>query len=176
MVKKVVIASLCIALGTVVQARDLSQSERILGIEIGSGTIQANNQFSPIVGELDHRGTDIEYGFRIGAQQKEWRTLFIADYLNSSDDDQEYIKGMLAVDYFIVQDSALKPFIGANVGYMNYKTTAIDESGFLYGGQVGAAYRMTDNIEMDFSYRYSLSSANNTDHVEGIIFGLNYIY
>jgi len=176
MIKTVAIASLCMIVGSSVYAREVSQSERIIGIEIGSGIIQANNQFSPIIGELDHRGQDIEYGLRIGAQQKEWKTLFVADYFNSSDDDQEYIKGLLEVDYFIVQEGAFKPFIGANLGYMNYQTTAIDESGFLYGGQAGVSYRITDSVDADLLYRYSLSSADNTDHLEGIMFGLNYIY
>lgn len=176
MVKKVIVAGLCMALSTVVEAGDTSISESIIGVEVGYGAIQANNQFSPIVGELNHNGSNVEFGLRIGAQQKDWRALFVADYMNSKDDDQKYTKGMLAVDYFILQDSALKPFIGGNAGYMNYESTNIDESGFLYGAQAGLIYRIMDNVEMDMTYRYSLTSANETDHIQGLTFGLNYIY
>ena len=176
MVKKIVAVSLCVMLGNTLYAREVSQNEKIIGIEVGYGTIQADNQFSPVIGELDHVASDVQFGFRIGAQQKEWRTLLVADYFNSTDDDQQYIKGFLELDYFVIQDSALKPFIGANVGYMNYQTTAIDESGLLYGGQAGVSYRVSDAVDMDVMYRYSFSTANSTNHIEGIIFGLNYIY
>lgn len=176
MVKKTAVVLLCMVLGSSLYAEDIETSEKILGIEIGASRIQANNHFSPIIGELDHEGDNVEFGVRLGAEKQEWRTLLVVNYFNSSDDDQEYIKGFMGLDYFILQDTDIKPFIGANVGYMNYKTTDIDESGFLYGAQAGLAYRATENIEIDLMYRYSFASSDNVDHIEGIIFGLNYIY
>jgi hypothetical protein len=59
---------------------------------------------------------------------------------------------------------------------MNYESTDIDEDGLLYGGQVGFSYRFTERFGIDVSYRYSLSEAERTDHLESIVLGLNYIY
>jgi len=176
MVKKIVMSIIVVVLTSSLNAENYFQSEKILGLEIGASRIEANNQFSPLIGELNHEGDNIEFGIRIGAVKKEWRTLLVVNYFNSADDDQEYIRGLLEVDYFIMQDSLLKPFLGINVGYMNYQTTDIDESSFLYGGQLGVVYRVTKNIEIDLMYRYSLANSDNVDHIEGIIFGLNYIY
>lgn len=158
-------------------AEDISVGEKILGLEIGASKIQADNPYSPIIGEYDHESdTTVSYGLRMGAQKTDWRTLLVVDYFDSTDDDQEYLKGFLEVDYFLIQDSALKPYIGLNVGYMSYQTTDIDDNGFLYGGQVGVSYRVAEHFEADIMYRYSLSDLDSVDHIEGIMLGLSYIF
>jgi len=178
MVKKIAITLLCVALGSSLQAREISKSEKFLGLEVGAATIQADTGgFFP---ELEHDGTDVEIGIRIGAQINEWRTMIIFDYFDSEDDDQNYEKGFLELDYFFLSsenDSAsFRPYVGFNAGYMNYESTNIDENGFLYGGQAGFTYRVMDNIDLDLMYRYSLTDAEMTDHIESFVFGVNYIY
>jgi len=79
-------------------------------------------------------------------------------------------------DYYITDKYALKPYIGVNLGYMNYESTDIDESGLVYGGQAGVQFRANDNIEMDLSYRYSASQIDEVDHTGSFTFGLNYIF
>ena len=73
--------------------------------------------------------------------------------------------------------------LGLNVGYINYESTDnIDMSGFIYGGQAGVVFSVTDNIDLDLLYRYSLSNATqddrdaSLDHVGSIVFGINYVY
>lgn len=179
MVKKIGMVLLyTAALGTSLLARGaLPEAKTMIGLEIGSAKIQAHNIYSPIIGELDYVGQNIEYGFKIGAEKEDWRAFFVANFFDSSsDDDQKYMKGLIEVDYYLMKDSALKPFIGLNVGYINYETTDIDEDGLLYGGQVGVQYDIVENISIDLMYRYSLVNTDNVDHVEGIIFGLNYVY
>jgi opacity protein-like surface antigen len=129
---------------------------------------------------LDHDGSDVEYGLRLGAQNDEWRTLLTVNYFDSSDDDQEYVKGLVSFDYLLMKESAFKPFIGVNFGYISYTTSVPngddDDSGFLYGAQAGFLYRVAEHVQMDISYRYSLSEADRVNHTEGVVFGINYIF
>jgi opacity protein-like surface antigen len=154
-----------------VQAGEISIGEKIIGLEIGSGTIEADT----LIGGYDTRGTDVEYGIRLGAQNDEWRTLLILDYYDNSDDDQEYFKGLVSFDYLLTE-SEFKPFIGINLGYLDYTSTGNDDSGFLYGGQLGVLYRAAENVQVDVTYRYSFVEADHVNHVEDIVFGVNYIF
>ncbi|GEM_PF-493017 len=184
MIRKVLfsgIASMLLVQGAYAENETYTSGERILGIEVGSSLIQADTCYSGInCGlpglESDHEGRDVEYGLRIGAQENEWRTFLAASYFDSSDDDQQYFKGFIEVDYFISHETDFKPYIGLNLGYISYSSTAVDEGGFLYGGQAGIAYRLNQHIELDLSYRYSFVANDSIDHLEGIMFGFNYLY
>ena len=187
MVKKIVITILCMALGSSLYAKDIEQSEKFIGLEVGAATIQADTGgFFP---ELDHEGTDVELGLRLGAQINQWRTMLIFDYFDSEDDDQNYEKGLVSFDYFFLSpeseadSNAFRPYIGLNVGYMNYESTDIDINSFIYGGQVGFTYRITEHIDLDLMYRYSLTADTDsddfspqTDHIGSALFGVNYVY
>ncbi len=176
MVKKIAIALLCTALGSSLYARDISQSEKFLGLEVAQTELQADRFDAP-----DYDGDAVEFGFRIGAQTNTWRTMFVFDYYDSSDDDQNVEKGYLMADYFFLQDqlegqNRFRPFIGLNVGYMNYESTDVEENGFLYGAQAGFVINVMETIDLDLSYRYSLSNADALDHMGSIVFGVNYLY
>ncbi len=172
MVKKIAIALLCMSLGSSLYARDISESEKFLGLEVAQTELQADR-----FGEPDYDGDAVEFGFRIGAQTDEWRTMFVFDYYDSSDDDQNVEKGYLMVDYFFLKDeNKFRPFIGVNVGYMNYESTLVEESGFLYGAQAGFVVNVMETIDLDLSYRYLLSNADALDHMGSIVFGINYLY
>ena len=178
MVKKVKIVFLCMVLGTLLNAREISSGDKFLGLEVGAATVQADT--GGFFGELEHEGTDVEIGFRLGVQNEAWRTTLIYDYFDSSDDDQNYEKGMLTVDYFFLESTRgvqmFNPYIGLNAGYMNYESTGIDESGFLYGAQVGLTFDMMENINADLGYRYSYTDAAHTDHIGSFVLGVNYLY
>jgi opacity protein-like surface antigen len=55
-------------------------------------------------------------------------------------------------------------------------------SGFVYGAQAGLIFSITETVDIDVMYRYSLSNATqddrdaSLDHVGSIVFGINYIY
>ncbi|PTB87042.1 hypothetical protein C9925_01975, partial [cyanobacterium G8-9] len=126
-----------------------------------------------------HQGDAVEYGIRFGAQSEEWRATFAFDYFDSSSDDQNVEKAYLLVDYFLFStDSELniRPFVGANVGLINYESTLIDATDFVYGGQAGVVVGLDDSIDLDLSYRYSLSGSERVNDMGSIIFGLNYLY
>jgi len=191
MIKKITVMLLCALLGDTLYARDdISQSSPFIGLEVGYATVQGDvGGFFP--GEIirDYEGSDIEYGIRIGAQKDEWRTTLSFNYFDGEENgyEQNYEKGLLSIDYLFLysnqEKSTFQSFIGINAGYMNYESTNdIDMSGFVYGAQIGAILSITENINVDIMYRYSLSSATqddrdaSLDHIGNIVFGINYIY
>ena len=176
MVKKIVMVLLCTVLGNSLYAENISTGKGFMGLEVGYATVQGD--VAGLSPELDRDGDAVEYGLRLGSQTDEWRTILAFDYFDSSDDDQNVEKGYLMVDYFLLQgsESAFKPFIGLNVGYANYESTLVEDNGFLYGGQVGVVANVMENIDLDLSYRYSLSNADALDHVGSMVFGLNYFF
>jgi opacity protein-like surface antigen len=185
MVKKILIAGLYVILGSSLYAVESSSSKMLLGLEVGAATIKADAN-TDLLRRNNHKGSDAEYGFRIGAQSDEWRAMFVFNYFNSNSDNQNYEKGLFELDYFILSsdlnDVSFKPYIGANIGYMNYESDrtlymfSIDESGLLYGGQVGLIISITDNVDIDLMYRYSITDAKHTSEIGSFLFGINYVY
>ena len=176
MVKKIVMVLLCTALGSSLYAENMSTGKGFMGLEVGYATVQGD--VAGLLPELDREGDAVEYGLRLGAQTDEWRTILAFDYYDDSDNDQNVEKGYLMVDYFLLQgsESAFKPFIGLNVGYANYESTLVEDNGFLYGGQAGVVVSVMESIDLDLSYRYSLSDADALDHVGSMVFGINYLF
>ncbi len=188
MVKKIVTGILAIALTGSLYAENYSEGKKFIGLELGYATVQGDvGGFFP--GDIirDYEGSDIEFGIRLGAQDEEWRTMLLFNYFDGDEDGykQNYEKGLLSIDYFFLSSnqSNFQPFLGLNVGYINYESTDnIDMSGFIYGGQAGVVFSVTDYIDLDLMYRYSLSNATqddrdaSLDHVGSIVFGINYLY
>ena len=182
MLKKVVMTLLCMGLGSTLYAdNDIFTSKTFIGLEVGYAEVQGDvgHLIDDIeVIEPDFKGdNDVEFGFRIGAQNDQWRTTFIFDYYDSSDNDQNIEKGYLTLDYFILEkESTFRPYLGLNVGYANYESTYVDDSGLLYGAQAGFVIKVAEMINLDLSYRYSLSDADALDHIGSVIFGVNYMF
>lgn len=170
MVKKIAMVLLCTALGSSVQAREISESQKFIGVEVSITEVQGQ--------QPSDKSNDTSYGLRVGAQNEQWRTMFTLNYFDSGDQNVE--KLFLSVDYFFLKtdmyDSyALQPYLGVNLGYMNYESTMEDDaSGLLYGMQGGVVLDVTDTIGLDVGYRYSLSSADELDHTGDVVFGINY--
>jgi len=175
MLKKTGIALLAgMALASSVYAESAPGDRKFIGLEVGAGTVQGDRLY-----QSNHDGDAVEYGVRLGAQTEEWRTMFVFDYFDSSDDDQNVEKGLVTVDYFFYNsgsEMAVRPFIGVNIGYANYESTGVDDSGFLYGGQAGVVIGITPQVDLDLSYRYSLSEMDVMDHTASFTFGINYLF
>ena len=69
-------------------------SERFLGIEAGYGTIKSKN----VIG-VPRSEKGVEFGFRVGAQNEEWRTTISAHNFNKN--GQKYFRTMLQFDRFL---------------------------------------------------------------------------
>lgn len=70
----------------------------------------------------------------------------------------------------------MRPYIGVNIGYANYESSYVEDSGILYGAQAGIVLEVAEMINLDLGYRYSLSDADALDHIGSVVFGVHYIF
>jgi opacity protein-like surface antigen len=162
---------------TLSEAKDAFSSERFLGIEVGYSTLETDN----IIGNKES-DSNIEYGFKIGAQNEEWRTTVALNFFQ--DKKKKYQQAKLSFDYFVwnslykTDDIVFKPYLGGHIGWMNYTNEGgnTESSGMLYGAQAGLAWNVLNEVDFDLSYKYSKTSIKDVDSLSGVVFGLNYIY
>ncbi len=162
---------------TLIFARDEFSSERFLGIEAGYGSVQSRN----VIG-VPSSTNGIEFGFRIGAQNKQWRTTISGHRFNQ--DNQNYFRGMISFDRFVwanlykTDNIIFKPYIGGHIGWVKYvdSKASIEDSGYIYGGEVGLAWNVLREVDFDLGYRYSISNLNKVDDIGSIVFAVNYLY
>jgi len=159
------------------EAKDSFSSERLLGIEVGYSTLNSNNAIGIKEGD-----SSIEYGFQIGAQNREWRTTVDLNFFK--DKKKKYQQARLSFDYFVwnslyeADKIIFKPYLGTHIGWMNYtnEVGGVESSGLLYGGQVGIAWNVLNEVDFDLSYKYSETNIKSVDNLNGFVLGLNYIY
>lgn len=172
------------ALSSSLYSEDYSIGKKFLGLEVGAAQIQGGvylDPFDALSYDQYFEGSDITYGLRFGAQNDQYRSTLLWDYYDNVDEDQNLQMGLVTVDYYVLsQDAAavtVKPYIGINLGYSRYQATLVDESAFLYGGQAGVAASVSDQVDIDLGYRYSLAyNAHSFDHFGAFMLGLNYLY
>jgi hypothetical protein len=162
---------------TIIFAKDEFSSERFLGIETGYGNVQSRN----VIG-VPSSTQGMEFGFRFGAQNQEWRTTISGHTFNK--DNQKYFRGMIAFDKFIWEslyksnNIIFKPYIGLHIGWLKYTDSKaiVEDSGYIYGGQAGIAWNVLREVDFDFGYRYSISNLNKVDDIGSFVFAVNYLY
>jgi len=122
-------------------------------------------------------------GLRFGAQNVEWRTMAILEKFGSDEDYNNYIRGLLQLDYYflgmdnlMIDSYAIRPYAGINAGALSLDTETENIKTLTYGGQIGATMSVTNNIDLDVGYRYNLSSSDKVDHTSGVAIGLHYKY
>lgn len=183
--KKIATGILAIALSGSLYAGNVTEGKKFIGLEVSQTEIQADLAGNPIF--IGAESDAVQFGLRLGAQNEQYRTMLLYTYYDDSDTEQNIQTGMLTVDYYLwdteVGSSRIRPYIGINSGYMNYESNYapdqsynIDESNFFYGGQAGVTIGVMEMLDIDLSYRYSLSNMDAVDHMGNIVLGLNYIY
>ena len=210
--KKMTAGILAVALSSSLYAgstENYSEGRTFIGAEVGyaqsEGSISGLDQNGwPLTLNFDGN-RDAEFGFHIGAQDGEWRTTLMYNYFSSNEGGAEETthKGGLYLDYFIwssdMDTFTVQPYIGGHVGYMTYELTAdlgygeqvlADDSNVYYGGQVGIAITASEVLQIDISYRYSLTNLHDItgtlpyvtgldvdlDSMSGFVVGLNYFF
>lgn len=181
--KKMAFIALSLLLSSFVYAGEVNdkisdESEVFIGVEVGGALVQGDT--GGVFGESNHNGDGVSFGLRLGAENSMWRSMVVFDYFNSDEDDQNYERMMIQVDYFVLakqfQATSFKPYIGVNGGYLNYESYGIDESGFAYGGEFGFTTAVSKSVDLDFALRYSIAAPDELDSVGNIAFGINYFY
>ena len=207
MIKKITMGILAVALTGSLYAENYSVGQSFIGVELGSTKVDSSARLYadgyPSIEFGEKSDSNIEYGFRLGAQNDEWRTTVLYTYYNNEDSGYEDTmhKGSLNLDYFIWSTDAggmkIKPFIGGHVGYMSYeffgdiyetnapenrRVITADESGVFYGGQAGVVLAIGEVVELDLFYRYSFTDVKDMpekislDNTGSIVLGLNYFF
>jgi len=123
------------------------------------------------------------YGLRFGAQNLEWRTMAILQKYSNSDGANDYLKGEVDLDYFflgtdnlVVDSYALRPYFGLNVGAMSMETEYNNVTTMTYGAQIGTTMNLTNQLDLDVSYKYNLATSDSVNSVSGITAGIHYKY
>ncbi len=174
MFNKIILVSL--ATLTLSHASDAFSSERILGIEVGYSSVKSPDE----IGLIESK-SNVELGVRIGAQNEEWRTTIKANLLKTQ--GRDYQKVMLDFDRFVwaslyKTDSIIfKPYLGAHVGWLRYTDEHIpSDNGLAYGGQMGLAFNVLNEVDFDIAYRYTAVNIDEVDDIDSFVFGVNYLY
>lgn len=184
MFKRLTTIALILGMGTWAYAGDdvrkiSEDSEVFIGVEIGGAMVQGDLDKSgtPLYTQ-NYEGTGASLGLRLGAQNDQWRSMLLFDYFDV--DAQTYERALVQVDYYLMPGNfntvAFRPYVGINGGYMNYEGGTADENGFTYGGQAGFTAAVSQNIDVDLGYRYSVTTFDELDHVGNVAFGVNYLY
>lgn len=127
----------------------------------------------------------ISWGLRFGAQNLEWRTMAVLESFSNSDDDNNYLRGAVQLDYFflgsenlVIENYPVRPYFGLNIGALSMDTQkgAYNIKTLTYGAQIGATMSVTNNIDLDLSYKYNTATADEISSMHGITLGLNYKY
>jgi len=173
MISKLLLSSLLIL--TLSEAKDSFSSERLLGIEVGYAGLDTKDAIG-----LDESVNNVEFGFRIGAQNKDWRTSIIANMSNSN--GHKIQKAMLSFDKFVWQslykkdDIVFKPYLSGHIGWIKHTADNLSENGMLYGGGLGLVWNVLDEVDFDLGYRYSVTQLDDLDTIDAVTLGVNYIY
>jgi len=159
---------------------EANPSKVFIGVQVGAAWVQGSHK-----NDLNYKTSGLSYGVRLGAQNSEWRTMLTFDRFKN--DEASYERGEVHADYLLhvmngISGIGITPFIGVNGGYANYEAKAapgkpsINESGITYGGEAGVIFDVTENIDVDLMYQYSMSRADAFDHVGNLKVGVNYKY
>jgi len=153
---------------------EANPSKVFIGIDLSKAWVQGTHKT-----DLNYATQGFAYGVHVGADNGQWRTTISFDKLNNG--EVSYERGELLIDYMFqmaeMQDMGLRPYIGLNGGYANYEAEGgINENGLTYGAQAGIVYDVSDHIDLDLSYKYSISRADAFDHVGNLGIGINYKY
>ncbi|RUM45309.1 MAG: hypothetical protein DSY46_03105 [Hydrogenimonas sp.] len=123
-------------------------------------------------------------GLRLGAINDEYRILFMYDFIQDSEEQGSTLtlsQYLLTAnfDVFIpLPNDYIKPFIGAVMGQGSYTLkrvgqTISEETGWVYGGEVGVLYTKNRIFNIDLFARYITGLNRVKDYIQAGI-GVDY--
>jgi hypothetical protein len=178
MLKKILIPFVVLSLSAVNAGdyeMEANPSKVFIGVQVGNAWVQGTHE-----SDQNYKTNGLSYGLRLGAQNSEWRTMLTFDRFKN--DEASYERGEIHADYLLhvmsgAESMGIIPFIGVNGGYANYEAKGgINENGFTYGAEAGVIVDLTENIDVDVMYQYTIGYADAFDHVGNLKVGINYKY
>ena len=161
-----------------------ADSGMYVGLDVGN--TDYNLKASALGVSAEESTDDTSYSFKVGYYLNENNRVFACyQYIDVADADV----GFYGVGYdYLFGSSALKPFVGAFVGYGSAKDDEdyADMSGAVYGGQVGVNYAINENFSAEAGYRYMKSNMDDNivesgvnvnieiDEIKNFFVGVNY--
>ncbi len=173
MFSKIVLAT--VATISLANAVDDFSSERLLGIEVGYTSANTPNGLG-----LNESNSNIEFGLRLGAQNEEWRTTVRANSLSTG--EKKYQKLMIDFDRFVwaslykTDSIVFKPYLGGHIGWLHYTDDITSANGLAYGGQLGVALNVLNEVDFDLGYRYTMTDVSKVNDMSSFVFSANYLY
>lgn len=159
-----------------IMAKDRFQSDTFIKVEVGKKEIQG------LTGSGIKKVSDTGYSVGVGAQNVLWRTSILFTSLDAGSQHAESMT--LFIDHYFLNKSdmnvlsaySLQPFIGLHLGYANYESLSVDESGVVYGAQLGVNIALTQELDLDIAYKHTVSAMDQFDHETGVTVGLGYFF
>lgn len=173
MFKKISLAIIFVS--SLASAVDDFSSERLLGIEVGYTTVNTKDG-----GVFDKSSSNPEFGLKLGAQNEEWRTTLHLNFMKA--EERSYQKAMIDFDRFVwaslykTDSIVFKPYLGGHIGWLRYSDDLSSANGLAYGGQMGLALNVLNEVDFDLGYRYTLTDIENVDDIGSFNFSVNYLY
>ena len=173
MFSKIVLAT--VATISLVNAVDDFSSERLLGIEVGYTTVNSRSEAM-----FNKSSTVPELGVKLGAQNEEWRTTIHLDFMEA--EGRSYQKAMIDFDRFVwaslykTDSIVFKPYLGAHIGWLRYTADLETDNGMAYGGELGLALNVLNEVDFDLAYRYTVADMPTVDDIGSFTFSVNYLY
>ena len=173
MFNKIVLAT--VATFSLANAVDDFSSERLLGIEVGYTTVNSRSEAM-----FNKSNTVPEFGLKLGAQNEEWRTTLHLNFMEA--EGRSYQKAMIDFDRFVwaslyeTDSIVFKPYLGAHIGWLRYTADLETDNGMAYGGQLGLALNVLNEVDFDLGYRYTVVDMPTVDDIGSFTFSVNYLY
>jgi hypothetical protein len=129
------------------------------------------------------KGSGASFGINLGAKQNCWRVLLGYEKYSNEAEAQNYDRVFVQGDYFPLDESysmgniAVNPYLGLNLGWLNYSTTGTgDKDGLAYGGEAGFTKSFGEKWDLDVGLRYMESNIEDVDHIGTAAVGIHYYY
>ncbi|ELR66836.1 Outer membrane protein H1 [Photobacterium marinum] len=108
-------------------------------------------QDDSIKGEASQNGEDVTYQLRGGAIVNDHHRLMgTYSYMDKSSQDMF----LASYDYLLPVAQKVNLFAGVSAGVADSEVAGNSSTDFVWGGQVGAMYKINDNWSTDLTYRY----------------------
>ncbi|WP_273860231.1 porin family protein [Photobacterium sp. GSS17] len=139
---------------------------------VGGGVGYQNDN---VKGQYEQNGEDATYQLRGGAIINDHHRLMgTYSYMDKSEQNMF----LASYDYLLPVHQKVNLFAGVSAGFADSEINNDSSSDFVWGGQVGAMYKITDNWSTDLTYRYLDQDykENNTkiDYSQQVVWSVDY--